>query len=829
MGKVIELNTGWEFKQREPAAPLLRDFAAGEWLPASVPGTVHQDLIAAGKIPDPFYGMHELEVQWVGETDWLYRCTFEVGEKLLAKRFITLALDGLDTFATVWLNGIQILTGDNMFLPQRVAVKGALTAGKNELCILFESPLRRGRALENQHGRMVGWNTENSRVYVRKAQYHYGWDWGPVLVTSGIWRAARLEAYDARVADFACPAEVAADLKTATLPVAVEVEARPESEKLEAKISVLDPQGKLAATETVPVKDGIATHTFLISAPEPWYPNGYGSQPLYRIRVELRQKGKSLDLQEKRIGLRRLRLVQEAVAGEPGKSFTFEVNNLPIFCGGANWIPADSFTPRVSRKDYERWLELAQQANMQMLRIWGGGIYEEDVFYDLCDEKGILLWHDFMFACGLYPAHPEFRANVRAEAEAQVRRLRHHPSLALWCGNNEDYQAGRGHQVYDSEFQGDFTKTGFPAREIYERLLPSVVARLDAGRPYWPGSPYWRNDPAEDNLIGDNHIWMVWHGGMRPYQDYPNLMCRFASEFGMQSMVAEGYVRRFVPAEELYPQSPTVEFHNKGGEGTRRVAVYVHDNLRFPSDMKSYIYASQFVQAESNLNAFRAFRHGWGRNGKRACSGALVWQLDDCWPVTSWAIVDYEQRPKPAYYVIRRELAPLTIGLLRKAGKAEVWVVNGRVKAVAGDLLLTAWNLAGEKLTEEKRPVHLAPNQVNELLPISLAEGTVVLSARLLVTGEVVARATWWLEPFKHLTLPHPGIKVQRLKDDRLRLSVERPAKGVVLSAEQDIPWSDNFLDLLPGDAQTVAAPGLGKAKLTLRWLAGEQVGEQEY
>src|SRR5258708_3862577 len=377
----IDLNTGWQVKQRDSITPLPDDFRSAEgWLPATVPGTVHQDLLQAGRIPDPFVGLNENAVQWVADCDWLYRCAFDVSPALLQSDQVTLCLDGLDTFAEVWLNGQQILVSDNMFIPHRLAVKSLLKAGRNELQIVFESALRRGREREKASVTMPVWGdaSYSSRVWVRKAQYHYGWDWGPVLITAGIWRAVRLEAYVTRITDLDCPVEVAADLSSATLPIRVYVESNAPA-GLTAHITLLDPGDKVVGEATVPVNGPIngatADTTFTASAPQFWWPNGYGAQNLSRLSVRLMRAQDTLDQRDTRIGLRRLKLVQEPLADEPGTSFTFEINNTPIFCGGANWIPADSFTPRVTPEKYRAWLKLAADAHMVMLRIWCGGIY----------------------------------------------------------------------------------------------------------------------------------------------------------------------------------------------------------------------------------------------------------------------------------------------------------------------------------------------------------------------------------------------------------------------------------------------------------------------
>ncbi len=820
--KHLLLSHGWQCKERIATQPVADDFAssAPEWIPAHVPGTIHLDLLAAGRIPDPFIGLNETQVQWVGENDWLYRCAFDLPPEFEHASKVTLCCDGLDTFATAWLNGTQVFTGDNMFLPYRVDARLLLRPGRNELHLLFESAWRLGRARLEKLGERACWNGDASRLYVRKAQYHYGWDWGPKLLTAGPWRAIRLEAYEARIAALHCPVEVAADLRSATLPVRVTLENGGTTPDQMLHLALYAPTGELLQEAALPVTSDEVAHTFSITALQLWWPRGYGAQPLYRLDATLRSGAEELDRQEQRLGLRRLRLVQEPFVEETGTSFFFEVNNTPIFCGGANWIPADSFTSRLTPERYRAWLELAADANMVMLRIWGGGIYEEEAFYTLCDELGLLVWQDFMFACGLYPAANWFLESVRLEAEANVRRLRHHPCIVLWCGNNEDYSLAQSLHLYDATFDGDFTALPFAARTIYERLLPEVCRTLDPTRPYWPGSPYGSADSGS-LTTGDTHIWNVWHGVAAPYQDYYKFAGRFVSEFGMQSFPALETIATFAPPAERYPQSRTLDFHNKDAGGPRRLAPYIVDNVRMVADLEGHIYVTQFIQSEALGYALRDWRRRWKGAGREHTAGALVWQLNDCWPVTSWAIVDSLLCPKPAYYTLKRELAPFAVGIQRLSPEqAAVWAVNGLTSTLSAELELRTWTLDGTLVSEERRPAELAPNQAVELGLVECHyDKALVLGARLLKGATVLARGTLWPEPFKYLTLPDPAITVEHVDSEALRISVQRPAKGVWLTGGDTVRWSDNMLDVLPNDPQTVIARGLGAAEVHTRHL----------
>lgn len=808
----LNLSAGWQCRALAPNQTTPAAFGDdSDWIEASVPGSIHQDLIRAGKIPDPFFGTNENDVQWIGETDWLYRCTFDVAPEILSEREIDLCFDGLDTYATVWLNDELILRSENMFVPARLPIKRLLGASGNRLYILFESALRHGKELEAKYGKLTAWNGDVSRLYVRKAQYHYGWDWGPTFLTAGLSREARIEAYTARIADVYAPATVSDDLQMATIPVQIELSGALPDAAVTLKLH--DPSGNTVAETTLPAGT-LLEHTFVVANPTLWYPNGSGTQARYMLDVTLTQGDVVRDSRQIRPGLRRLRLVQEPVANEPGTSFYFEINNQPLFSGGANWIPADSFTPAVTPERYRDWLQLAADGNMNMLRVWGGGIYEEDVFYDLCDELGLLVWQDFMFACGMYPAHPEFLASIRAEAEANIRRLRNHPSIVLWAGNNEDYQIAESQQAYDPNFQGDFTQTKFPAREIYERLLPEVCEKLDPSRPYWRGSPYGGKSSA-DPTIGDRHTWEIWHGNMADYQRYTDYAGRFVSEFGMEAAPHRAMIDAFTNAEDRVIGSAVLNHHNKAGGGVERLNHYLQANIaNQPKTLDDYIYATQFIQSEAMAAAVDGFRRRWAGKGRYATSGALIWQLNDCWPVTSWALVDYELRPKAAYYRVKRSFAPIALGMVG----AQVWAVNATARPVEAELELTAFTFDGEELAQKKRSVRLAAFQSTEtgsLVDFHLPNTDMVIGARLIQNGEVIARATLWPEPPRSATYVDPGLHIQK-NGDTLTISAERPARAVLLIDGESEAWSDNMLDVLPNDPQTVRHFGKGDS-ITVR------------
>ena len=809
----ISLENRWFLKGRNFDKTLEADVATAEgWLPATVPGVVQWDLQKLGLIPDSYRDLHEQDVQWVGEGDWLYRCRFDwsppEGESLPAD-VAALCFGGLDTVATVWLNGQRLLESDNMFLSHRVPVGAVLRDGENELVILFESALRVGRARQDAAAPRPVWNGDSSRVYVRKAQYQYGWDWGPCLLTAGPWRPIWLEVYPSgRLADVSAQVTLRDDMRHATVDVAVTVEHFERLPEGSLSLTLFGPDGQEMAHADLSPAESV-NHTLTVVEPELWWPCGYGRQPLYRLVAELRRGDTVLEAREMRLGIRRVRLLQDEVEGEPGTSFRFEVNGVPVFCGGANWIPCDLILPRVTEAQYRSLLQLAVDANMHMVRVWGGGIYEADIFYDLCDELGLLVWQDFLFACGIYPAHEDFLESVRIEAEEAVQRLRHHPSLALWCGNNEDYEIARS---LGRPLRGPITEA-FPARVIYEELLPDICRRLDPDRPYWPGSPYG-GESNDDMTTGDQHVWSIWHEPVRPYQEYPVTGGRFVSEFGMAALPsADSLTRMTEQAAERYPGSRVLDFHFKAGGGVRRLATYMAENLRVPADITLYAYATQVMQAEALLTAFAGWRRRFGGPGQYGCSGALVWQLNDCWPTISWSIVDDGLVPKLAYYAARRALAPLALELARKnASTTSVWAGNDTSMTVGGVLRLRLWSVDGGIEAEEERAVVLPPYRTTALGESGLApDATHLVEAQLLAEGETRARATLWPAPLKYLTLRDPQLRIERGDGGILTLHAAAPAKSIWLASDAGISWSDNGFDLFPGEPYVVRATNISE------------------
>jgi beta-mannosidase len=776
-------------------------------LPATVPGTVHTDLMAAGKIPDPFLETNEKDVLWVLEKDWSWKRGFDVPVEVLERERVELVFEGIDTAATVFLNGGRVAESDNMYVPLRLDVKRLLRAGANELEVRIESPTRVRRERTERCGLQLPECFDKASAYLRKAPYSYSWDWGPELPTSGIWKPVRLEAFEARIVDVFPRVEMAADMKSAKLSVSVEVESAAAGEA-ELALNLAGHGVELELAETVELAAGSSSHVlgFDVESPELWWPNGYGAQPLYDLAAALRAGGAELDSDERRVGFRKVELIREA--DEVGETFYFKVNGYPVFCRGANWIPDDSFLPRIARESLSESVDMAARANMNMLRVWGGGVYESEDFYDLCDRRGLLVWQDFCFACGMYPDHLDrFRESVRAEAEHNVRRLRGRTSLALFCGNNECHQ---GWFEWGWKNSGKWDR--FYGERLYHQVLPGVVESLAPHVPYWPGSAYGGKTPSDQDS-GDMHYWKVWHA-KQPAENYETLTCRFLSEFGFEGGPAMKTVREFtaVPEAELHPVHPVMLHHERCSDGPAKLKQYLETEFGpATEDLALWVYRSQYVQAHCVGTALRHTRRRFPD-----CGGVLFWQHNDCWPVTSWSCIDHRCRPKALWFQARRDFAPAAVSLADSGDELSAWVSGNRPEdAPGGEVSVKLLDFAGEELhaatvafggAADHRPVKAWSASRDEL---RLGDGRDrVLVADYLVKGRRVARAVRTFVNCKDQSIGEAEVALEVEPDGEafnVTVCADRVVLGLVLNADGDpSPFSDNFLYLLPGERQTV-------------------------
>ncbi|WWC73873.1 uncharacterized protein I206_107845 [Kwoniella pini CBS 10737] len=831
--RTTTLKTGWSFSQ--VTSEYSKDVEE-TWHPCPIPTSVHVELKKLGIIPDPYKDLNEWKVQWIQEADWVFKTSFHVGEDQLASQHLDIIFDGLDTYCTIKLNGQIVGEVDNMFMSHRIDVKEVIQAKDNHLELHFKSPWHEARKAEEANGgSKFLWNGASNRLYSRKAQYGWGWDWGPVMMTVGPWKDIHLEAYDARLEDVRVDTTLSgAGYDHATLEAHFSTSGKAE---LKLDLELQDISGKvIRSVQSHPAEDVLNWN--LGQEVKGWYPIGYGDQNLYQLKIELKDaKGTPLDVVTRRVAFRSAQLIQEPLEGQEGTSFVFEINGIRIFCGGSNWIPADSFLTEVEPLRYRKWIDLMVRGNQNMLRVWGGGIYESEELYDACDEAGILVWQDFMFGCGL------------VKAEQAVKRLRDHPSVVIFAGNNEDYALAESIDVMDyNDNSGDYMKSKFPARQIYEIILPEVVKRFSHIE-YRRSSPYG-GKTSSDQTVGDIHQWNVWHGTQEPWSNWDKLAGRFVSEFGMQGYPDLRTVNEWSDDKsQLFPQSRVSVNHNKADGFERRLELYLMENFRHSFDMPGYVYYTQIMQAECLGAAYRLWRRNFKGRGKEYTSGALVWQLNDCWPCVSWGIADYYLRPKPAFFTIARELRPFTVGLTRKevkklrdketsaffeiSEKLEIWACNSSLEPVEVIVRLETFNLSTSHRDQLTFNARLDANASTEIWsgdlpgqPIRHDEASsphpIVVQARLYLKAKpdiVEARYSSWPEPYKYLDFPDPVLKLSS-HDGEVRISCEKPVKGLVLDVDGDeVEWSDQALDLFPDDEQVVHAKGLKGRTVNYRFV----------
>jgi len=793
---------------------------ADEWLPAAVPGSVHTDLLALGRIPDPFVADNELLVQWVAERDWEYRCLFDVPPQLQAQERIFLVCDGLDTLAEVVLNGQTVGRAENMFRRYEWDVTTLLREGKNELLIRFTSPIAHIRARQAERPMIAPSHSIPGGPYLRKAPCQFGWDWGPQLPPIGIWKEVYLKGYSvARFADVHLRQHHGPEGQV-TLTADITLDRWREAD-LTVVLHLTAPDGRVQRAEVLLPGNGTSARLEMVVAdPYRWWPNGYGSQPLYRAEVTLCEGKTPCDRCTLQIGLRTLELCRQK--DEWGESFVFVVNGVPIFAKGANWIPADSFPTRITDEHLEHLIRSAAEANMNMLRVWGGGFYEDDRFYDLCDRYGILVWQDFVFSCSTYPLDEEkFLENVQAEVVENVRRLRHRASLALWCGNNE--------MEWGWESWGwIYEPGGRELRAAYDRffhhILPEICAREDPDRAYWPSSPSSGTPFVDVNggRAGDTHCWEVWHW-MRPFRFYREHVSRFVSEFGFQSLPPLATVRTYADEADWNITSYIMEHHQRNAEGNGKIVAYLTEHFRMPKDFPSLVYLSQILQAE----AVRTGVEHWRRNRHRV-GGTLYWQLNDCWLVASWSSIDHFGRWKALHYAARRFYAPVLLSVEDDGPRAALFVTSDLREEWRGTVRWSLETVDGKVLLSGKEEVTVPTLSSVQVWARDFSDWLtagpsitlrpnfrrdVVLVYELWQGDERLSIGVIPFVPTKHLELPDPQLRVTvRQTEDGFAVDVTsgRLARFVWLELEDtDAVFSDNFFDLPAGRTVTATLPPL--------------------
>ena len=808
--EVVVLNTGWEFSQAGTEL----------WRPAQVPGTVHQDLINHKQLPDPFYGINEQKIQWVENEDWEYRTAFTVTPEQLKRDDAQLVFEGLDTYADVYLNGALLLKADNMFVGYTIPVKSQLRIGENLLHIYFHSPIRQTLPQYNSNG--FNYPADNDHhdkhlsIFSRKAPYSYGWDWGIRMVTSGIWRPVTIRFYDAAsISDYHVK-QLALTDQLANLSNELEIN-NILSRPLQAEVRIntsFERSAEKSISQAITLQPGI-NHVSIpseVASPVRWMPNGWGKPALYDFSAQIIVEDKVVAEQSHRIGLRTVRLVNEK--DKDGESFYFEVNGVPMFAKGANYIPQDALLTNVTTERYQTLFRDIREANMNVIRVWGGGTYEDDRFYDLADENGILVWQDFMFACTPYPSDPTFLKRVEAEACYNIRRLRNHASLAMWCGNNEILEALK-YWGFDKNFPPEIYQEMFRGYDkLFHQLLPAKVKELDADRFYIHSSPYFANWGRPESWgIGDSHNWGVWYG-QKTFESLDTDLPRFMSEFGFQSFPEMKTISTFAAPEDYQIESEVMNAHQKSSIGNALIRTYMERDYIIPEKFEDFVYVGLVLQGQGMRHGLEAHR----RN-RPYCMGTLYWQLNDSWPVVSWSSIDYYGNWKALHYQAKRVFAPILINPIRQNDSLNIYLIS--------DCPDTKDHLMLEmKVTDFDGKKQGKPIQLNTLtVPANTSQCVYRIKPDTWLSpeeqqrcfmqltlkdkaGNTLAETVYFFRKTKDLLLPETTVSCKmKQKDGMCELTLFSPAlaKDVFIEIPlQGARFSDNFFDLLPGERKTV-------------------------
>ncbi len=776
------LNGTWSFKESGTEKELC----------AEVPGCNYLDLRANGVIPDPFAGTNEKDLGFVAEKDWEYKRIFCISKEELSADKIYLNCDMLDTICELYINGKELARRQNCFIGYSFSVKNYLKEGDNELLIIFRSPKKYVEDIYKRESAPPNSNGQNGIVHIRKPQCHFGWDWGPVLTPSGISGNIGLEFVNGARLNYLKLTQEHNNGKV-SIKASADIEYCTD-EKIDCVISVICPNGDVLTEKS-------AEAEFEIENPELWWTyelSGKNIQPLYTVRAELFLNGEKLCETAKKIGLRTIELNRER--DEWGRNFQFKLNGVPVFAKGANYIPPEQFITEFDSKALKKLLNAVRFSNMNLLRIWGGGYYGSDEFYNLCDEMGILLWQDFQFACQAYPFFKEdFLENVKSEIEYNVKRLSHHASLALWCGNNEIEEMHSGWLTFRSYIEW--------TEKFFWHILEDEIRKYDVSTPFIPGSPTGisHNKGVSCDNVGDTHIWAVWHG-LKPMSFYRKRMTRFCSEFGFESLPDIKTVKKFAEEKDFDLNSEVFLSHQKCQNGNDKMVYYIASRFDLPEKFEDYIYLSQITQAECIEDATAHWRRNKGR-----CNGALYWQLNDCWPVCSWSSYDYYGNYKALQYSARNFNAPLGISVEDDENKIDVYAVNDLNSEQKFTLEVEVFDInAGVKY---KKSTDLTLDRLENRLVYSFATGDFdksrdALCIRLIQEGKQPLQKIVLLDKEKNLNLPKAKISANFEKDGellRVYLKSDNFARLVRLESEASSePFSDNYFDLMPGEIKQV-------------------------
>ena len=796
----LPLNADWKMK---PVSMAVKLGMKQEWLSTKVPALAHSVLMDNGVIPDLFYRDNETRYRFLEREDWIFEKKFKVEDSLLAHENVLLDCKGLDTYADVFLNGELVLKANNAFRSWQVDVKKNLRSGENYLRIFFYSAVKMDEDSKVLNGFELPGGPTNERVFSRKGQFNYGWDWGPRFVSCGIWRDIGIQYWD----DYQLKNLNVIQRKVSKEEALLDAVVTVESDSIFSRELILKLNNR-EIKKTFSLQKGLNNVRFeaiSIKNPELWWTNGLGKPALYEVAVTctkgaLRQK----------IGLRMLELVREK--DEKGESFYFRLNGVPVFARGANYIPLNIFQDRVNSIHYEEMIDNAASANMNMLRVWGGGIYENDEFYERCDEKGIMVWQDFMFACAMYPGDKAFMENVEKEAIENVVRLRHHPCIALWCGNNEIDEAWHNWGWQELFILNPARKQQIwqNYKNLFGKLLPGIVAEYGNKAPYWESSPSFGRASEKSLVRGDSHYWGVWHDE-EPFDQYAKKVPRFMSEYGFQSFPEWKTILSYTESKDRDLETPVMLVHQKHPRGNTLIRKYMGRDYRVPASFEDFTYVSQLVQAEGMRKGIEAHR-----TSMPYCMGSLYWQLNDVWPVASWSGIDGMGRWKALHYFARESFSTTILVPRSTNGQLSVTLVRDQPEDLGGaELNVQISDFAGNIISDyhEEFPV-LKGNVSQTLLTKAIVpmlkgrrENEVFAQVSLNVGGNTVCKRIFYFVAPKMLNLPSAQLShvIEKNGDNyTITVSSAKLAKNVFLQTDALGHFSDNYFDLLPGESRKI-------------------------
>ncbi len=796
----VELNSGWKFKSTNDSIELK----------AEVPGVIHLDLFNNNIIPDPFDSTNEQQLQWIGEQNWEYRCTFDMYNKDIYKN-TDLVFDGLDTYAEIYLNGSLILSADNMYRQWRIDIKSILKLEDNNLRIVFDAPEKVIDSLAAQ----LQYILPQKRGFARKAPYHFGWDWGAKFLSSGIWKRVYLDSWNnAKINNVHILQKEIDSLNanfTANLDLSSDVNGEFSIEIINSEIL------EIYSKQTLELTKGKHNYSvdFNIKNPKLWWCNGMGEAHLYNLEFRLIKDKSNIDIQKETIGIRSIELVQED--DDIGKSFFFRLNGKDVFIKGANFVPADNFLPRVSKATYKALIDEAVWANFNMLRVWGGGIYESDDFYDLCDKNGIMVWQDFMFACNMYPGDSAFMKNVENEAKDNIIRLRNHASLALWCGNNEVDNGWKdwGWQKQFGYSKEDSIELWSNYLALFENLLPNLVAKYDEQHNYHPSSPTYGWGHDENFTHGDSHYWGVWWGH-EPFEVFNTKVGRFMSEYGFQSIPNIRSIKEYTSKQELSLSSPSMATHQKHPTGYETIDEYLQRDYKTTYDFKDYIYLSQLTQAEGITKAIEAHR----RN-KPHCMGTLYWQFNDAWPVSSWSSIDYYGRRKALHYFVKEAYKPIIISCEERNDSLYVYAISEIEPPQSLKLNIMHYGFDNTILFYDsiKFIVSKAQNTMVYKFSNDIKSSESFLYFELINGTASLDEEFYYFQKPKEIPLRKVGFDINIEKKDSIyiiNLQANALAKNVEIITNLEGKLSENYFDMLPNKSKKIAFIPSEKGSLTI-------------